>query len=303
MSLTEQPESFSLDELTFCKPPPEYLEMECPICLLVMLHEPCLVSCCGHHFCRYCIEKAKRSNSSCPYCKKENYDVMADKGLDRVIKSLRVKCIECNQGCPWEGGITDLVTHINKDKRDGDCVFTEVECKNSCGVKQQRVSLPDHEMSSCDKRPYRCEYCSYKSTFIDVTTEHRDSCLYYPIHCPNACQPDLVLERRLMNVHVKDECPLTVLSCDFKDDGCGWKGERRDHVSHGFRDCPKHLKMVHKKVIKLEEDNISLRKEIDELKTLMKKAASEMRRQSKEIEKQQEHIKSLQTRTTTHRCH
>lgn len=297
LSHGEQPESYSLDDITFCQSPPEYVEMECPICLLVMIHEPCLVSCCGHHFCRYCIEKAKRSNNCCPYCKKENYDVMADKGLERVIRSLRVKCIQCTKGCQWEGEISGLAEHISNGKREGDCLYIEVECKYKCGHVQERGHLMVHEMSSCDKRPYKCQYCSYEATYIKVTGHHVNECLYRPIHCPNECDTSIVLQRRFMNVHVKNDCPLTVVSCDFRGDGCAWEGERRDIGNHGNQNCAEHLKMVHNRTMKLEKENESLRDEVKELKTLMKKAASEMRRQAKEIEKQQEQITLIQTRT------
>ena len=80
---------FSQDELTFLEEPPKQIEIECPICLQVMLNDPHLVSCCGHHFCRTCV---KDSNGACPYCNEKEYQTMPDKEHLCIINGLKVNC-------------------------------------------------------------------------------------------------------------------------------------------------------------------------------------------------------------------
>ena len=287
------PESFSLDELVLCDPLPNLVDLECPICLQVMLYDPCLVSCCGHHFCGYCITQAKRNKRNCPYCKTENYDTMADKGLERIIKSLRVKCTGHLKGCQWKGELIDLVDHLKRDSREGECLYSIVECKYKCDYKKERNELSNHEVTSCPKRPYQCEYCGYKSTYVIVTTEHTSTCQRYPISCPNHCEEEMILERRFMDKHLVENCPLAKVTCDYHKDGCNWKGERQALEFHYAQNCPSHLMFVHKRTNRLEKDNGDLKKEIKELNSLMKNAARELREQSNDIRQLQAQIREL----------
>ena len=291
----ERPESFSLDELTFCHKLPELLELECPICLQVMINDPCLVSCCGHHFCGYCITQAKRSNNACPYCKADNYETMPDKGLERNIKTLRVKCTCNTSGCGWQGELSSLIDHLKKNEREGDCPCAVVECMNKCGHKQERHELGGHEKEVCPKRRYQCSHCGHKATYEAVTDKHYGVCQRYPILCPNGCDSiKHPLERRFMKKHIEKECPLTYIVCDYEKEGCGWKGQRRHFEEHCSKECVKHLRLVNERTKCLEEENKDLKRDVKELNGLVKKAASELRKQSVEIEKLQKHMRELQ---------
>ena len=77
---------FTKGELTFVKELPEHVEIECPICFLVMLEDPHLTSCCGHHFCGTCIKTVKDTNGVCPYCNKMSFDTLSDKNLLLIRK-------------------------------------------------------------------------------------------------------------------------------------------------------------------------------------------------------------------------
>ena len=58
--------------------------------LQVMLNDPHLTSCCGHHFCETCINRVKDSNGACPYCKEKEYQTMPNKDRLRIISGLNV---------------------------------------------------------------------------------------------------------------------------------------------------------------------------------------------------------------------
>ena len=79
---------YSKNELTVVEEPPKLLELECPICLQVMLNDPHLVSCCGHHFCGPFITKIQSRNEPCPLCKERNYKTTINKGTQCNINSI-----------------------------------------------------------------------------------------------------------------------------------------------------------------------------------------------------------------------
>jgi len=46
-------------------------ETECPMCLETLVSESCMITSCGHFFCRACILEAVRSLNHCPSCRQE----------------------------------------------------------------------------------------------------------------------------------------------------------------------------------------------------------------------------------------
>ena len=64
----------------------------CKICHLPS-KEPYLTVCCGHLFCKSCLEKLKNSpiiSNACPVCRDEEFVTFPNKAVDREIKSLCV---------------------------------------------------------------------------------------------------------------------------------------------------------------------------------------------------------------------
>ena len=90
-------------------------EYKCPICREV-LDQPTLVSCCGLHYCKGCIEQAqekkykKYTGNTCPVCRGE-FTVLLDKGVQRKIFNLKVTCK--HQGCQWKGKYQNHPAHVN----------------------------------------------------------------------------------------------------------------------------------------------------------------------------------------------
>ena len=104
---------FSREELSFVEEIPKQIEIECPICLKVLVN-PHLVSCCGHHYCEDCIERVDLCNKPCPMCKEEEYKSFIDKKCLRIINELQVYCTNKEKGCEWKGELKNLSTHLNK---------------------------------------------------------------------------------------------------------------------------------------------------------------------------------------------
>ena len=130
------------DEVEFIEEPPK--EFECPLCLQIM-KAPSLSSCCGHHFCRSCVDRAVARNKACPLCKEQNFHVFLNKDIQRQINSLKVRCSNLARGCKWEGVMGDLERHL--DPTGGDCGYVTVQCdfgKVGCVVKLLRKDMPQH---------------------------------------------------------------------------------------------------------------------------------------------------------------
>ena len=258
---------FSKDELTFLEEPPKEIEIECPICLQVMLNDPHLVSCCGHHFCGTCIKRVKDSNGACPYCKEKEYQTMPDKGHLRIINGLKVNCT--NKGCAWKGEFKDLPVHLNKGKREGQCQYEEVTCVHSgCEIKKKRQYLVKHEKDECGQRLTLCGYCKYKDTCQYIIDKHFPQCTQFPVLCPNKCGLQSI-PRCNIQTHVTEECPLQSVECEFKWAGCQYTPLRKDLQQHNNDSQLKHMSLLAKECGELKKGNEELKRENEELKQKM----------------------------------
>ena len=153
--------SLSKDDLKFYEIPPKQIEIECPICFCIMLRDPHLTTCCGHHFCGLCISRVKRS---CPFCKSVDFSSFLDKNRLRIINGLKVYCLN-HEECLWNGDLKDLEKHLDKGQRNGECEYERVKCKHErCDVKKQRRYMEKHELEDCDQRMVFCKFCSFFDT-------------------------------------------------------------------------------------------------------------------------------------------
>ena len=292
------PESFSRDDLDFLRPFPEHLDIECPICLQVMLNDPHIVSCCGHHFCGYCIRKTRSRDDSCPICKTQGYQSMADKGLERKINSLGVKCLMVSDGCQWEGELHSLAHHLAKPKREGECKFAVVECRNKCGVKQSRANLTAHEILECPKRVYQCPHCQvYKSSYENVVSSHVPTCDMVPVECPNGCNPSRTLLRGQLDSHLKKACPLEEVPCAYAWAGCKKRHQRKLAEQHCKQFANQHLAIVAQNTKTLSAKNHELETEVQALRNENKRISAEVKRQAGEIQSLRSEISELRKQT------
>ena len=234
----------------FAEPIPESFPFICPVCLN-FLQDPYQATCCGKNFCKECTKRIESENKSCPLCK-QIFETFFNKGHKQQLVQLKVFCKHFNSGCIWKGELGDLDKHLNidpvEDKQLEGCQFTEIHCLY-CSKLYERNKIDKHQNSECLKRRFSCEYCTYTSTYDDVTSNHLQICGNYPIHCPNNCGK--VLQRQNVDSHKTRECELQpiIFKCDFQ---CGDYGEYRvsglpsqsvqtDIVSIECTECMRHL--------------------------------------------------------------
>ena len=249
---------FSKEELSFVKEVPEQIEIECPVCLSI-LTDPYIVSCCGHNFCGSCIERVKASEGSCPMCKEKEYQTMADKKCSRIINGLEVYCNNKKKGCQWKGELKNMSTHLNKEKREGECQYEEVKCRyEKCLERMQRRYLKDHEDKECPQRPFECKHCGKGGTFLSITKDHYEECRQYPVTCPNKCWSTNI-PRGSLTAHI-NECPLEPVDCVFSWAGCNDKPLRKDVHEHTAD--TKHMTLLAVACGQLKKENEVMKKHV-----------------------------------------
>ena len=252
-------------ECEFVEEPPKYLQSECPVCLQI-LREPYQVTCCGKSFCRECIKRAKLKSRPCPCCKQDDFNHFPNKGLQQPLYGFQVHCVNKDEGCEWKGELGELDNHLNLknlavDNELQGCAFANIKCGYCCETLT-RKDLQHHKNELCDKRPFSCEYCNkYESTYDDVIHNHWPVCGSHPVKCPNKC--GIFFHRLDLEGHVKNDCPLSVVECDFSYAGCDVKLARKDMPEHVNESLATHFSLLatsHKKqqeMIKVLTDELS----------------------------------------------
>ena len=139
-------------DISFVNTVPQEIEVNCNVCLDLMM-DPQLSGCCGHHFCLRCLREVQRRQKSCPLCKEPKFTAILNKHLQRTIVNLRVYCPLKSNGCSWQGYVKSLSGHLMEKKREGECPYVTVPCENECGLKVERCRLREHENEVCPKRP------------------------------------------------------------------------------------------------------------------------------------------------------
>ena len=115
----------------------------CKICHLPSIN-PYLSVCCGHLFCKSCLDKLKHSltiTNACPVCRDEEFVTFPNKAVDREIKCLHVYCTNKVIGCDWQGELSDINNHLGNSN---GCQFEEVQCSNECGKMIEQRHLTSH---------------------------------------------------------------------------------------------------------------------------------------------------------------
>ena len=271
---------FSNEELFFVKELPKHVEIECPVCLNI-LTDPHLVSCCGHNFCGSCIERVKASNGSCPMCKEEEYQAIPDKKCLRIINGLEVYCSNKKKGCQWKGELKNMSTHLNKEKREGECQYESVKCRyKKCQERKQRRYLEDHEDSECYRRPFECKYCGEEGTFLSITKDHYEECRQYPVTCPNKCS-SIDMPKDWLNDHVKSDCPLQPVDCVFSWAGCNDKPLRKD--VHVHTADTKHMTLLAVACGQLKKENEKIQKEMKDKNDKMKEEVETLKKENTQL--------------------
>ena len=207
----------------FVEEPPEMLQSRCSLCQLI-LREPFQVTCCGHSFCKDCIQPAMarerggegegergeggggggggERERQCPVCEDWYFECYPNKGLELPLYRLGVLCPNREQGCEWTGELAKLDRHLNlepeqqEEEEEGEgeenrllkgCEHSVIKCTH-CGRPYPRAKMEKHQTAACKRRPTTCPLCGeFRSTYSEVKASHSLSCECRLVECPNNC--------------------------------------------------------------------------------------------------------------------
>ena len=224
----------------FVKTPPE--RVICEIC-----HnppkEPYQTLCCGHIFCKTCLDsqkKAKSINYACPICrsKADDFKVYHNKAIDREIRALHIYCTNKKEGCDWQGELNNINNHL---RSTNGCLFEEAECPNrGCIIVLKRQLLTTH-VEMCVHREVSCQYCNEKGRHQFINSQHKEKCPKYPLSCPYRCGKDNI-PRDELEEHTS-RCSLVKIQCEFHSVGCKAMIARKDMEEHNREMTSEHLRL------------------------------------------------------------
>uniref|UniRef100_A0A1X7UI04 TRAF-type domain-containing protein n=1 Tax=Amphimedon queenslandica TaxID=400682 RepID=A0A1X7UI04_AMPQE len=160
-----------------------------------------------------------------------------------------------------------MSTHLNKEKREGECQYEEVKCRYvKCRERKQRGYVKYHEDRECPHHPFHCQYCRSKGTFLSITKDHYEECRRYPVPCPNKCV-STKMPRGSLTAHI-NECPLEPVDCVFSWAGCNDKPLRKD--VHVHTADTKHMTLLAVACGQLKKENEQIKQENEQLKREMR---------------------------------
>ena len=111
----------------------------CIICKLIQ-REPTIVSCCGQHFCRSCLQRWLRSDHlKCPHCLASDLQYFTNKQQLREVSCLLIRCPNEDRGCRWTGELGEGQKHLEEE-----CEKAAVCCPKHSGGEFMRCKLGDH---------------------------------------------------------------------------------------------------------------------------------------------------------------
>lgn len=213
----------------FVETPPDMFI--CKICHFPS-RKPYLSECCGHTFCKSCIDRAKSVvifSCPCPVCRSQEFKLVHNKQNERVIKSLHIFCTNREKGCKWQGEVSSIDGHL--ESNDG-CPYEEVFCSNHCGELLQRKYLSDHLSNECTHRKVNCQYCHITDELQYIKGSHVEKCPKFPLPCPNNCGISDI-PRKDIEDH-REFCPLEEVGCP---NDCKSLCKREHLQIHVEREC------------------------------------------------------------------
>lgn len=179
--------------------------------------------------------------------------VLMEDHLKYTCPQRRTRCEYCNKEFTGHA----LENHI------GTCAYEPIYCENKCGVKVHRRHIGQHKQDVCTKRLVPCRYCQ-KEFVADTLIAHNAKCGRVPVICPNHCDTN-ILPREDLEMHLKEECTISVLSCPYKYAGCRFKGPRFAMDNHLEQNSQHHLSLLCDVITQQQQQISSLKNAVSKL--------------------------------------
>ena len=80
-------------------------------------------------------------------------------------------------------------------------------------------------------------------------------CPSFPLPCPNNC--NLIVQRQELEHHIRQDCPFTLVDCDFHIVGCGVCLPRKDRPSHISENLAGHMSLLQMHICSHPGENVT----------------------------------------------
>ena len=247
-------------------------DLTCSICTSIAW-EPVQTEC-DHIFCKQCLNDWMRATNSedgeqakCPLDRKliDKTKVHPLKEINplgwKMIGRIEVKCPRYESlGCDWIGEYSDAYDHVQHK-----CAYSLDQCQ-WCHSSFQRRHLDQHENDDCSERPIVCSYCEESIPFEDMDDHIQLDCSKVSVQCMGDKKGKVVLDgavtpcvvinspstgcgavmvRSSYQLHLRDECPATLIPCSYARHGCNVGLIKRGSMSnHLTSNMSQHLELV-----------------------------------------------------------
>ena len=179
----------------------------------------------------------------------------------KMIGRIEVKCPRYESlGCDWIGEYSDAYDHVHHK-----CPYSLDLCQ-WCHSSFQRRHLDQHENDDCSERPIVCSYCEESISFEDMDDHIQLHCSKVSVQCTGDKESEVVLDGAVMpsvvmsspstgcgeimvrssyQLHLRDECPATLIPCSYARHGCNIGLIKRGSMSnHLNSNMSQHLELV-----------------------------------------------------------
>ncbi|KAI6655882.1 Dynein heavy chain 17, axonemal [Oopsacas minuta] len=202
-----------------------------------------------------CFQRNQNKQARCDKCLPANFRIYGRNIVDLIRSVVDERMIYCpflNEDCKWTGPTLEIQPHLK------DCQYFTLPCPLGCFesvlyphiIKRiPRKSLPDHLSNTCPMRLIPCEYC-LKGIRASSVNIHITFCNEYPVTCINNCKNNTIdgatfsTCRRLIEYHLKFDCPLQEVLCPYSKYGCDVEIARQYLQQHKMDFMGKHLNLV-----------------------------------------------------------
>lgn len=135
-------------------------------------------------------------------------------------------------GCP------EVLSLKGKESHENNCEFRFKKCpfSNECPLIRAHEYL--NHLKTCNSRPLQCEHCG---EFFKNLEEHKSVCPLNMTTCED-CEQEIFLGD--LQTHKRSDCPDTLISCPYQEQGCKSMVKRKDIPVHLKENSHDHLSLV-----------------------------------------------------------
>ena len=217
---------------------------------------------CPHIFCTSCYETYVNLTNEKLRCPVDGIQLTeAPKEICFISNILEKQLLNCGnkeKGCEWSGQLKDYFNHLKEE-----CIKQIIKCPfEECEFEIEREKMEEHKLT-CEHRKVECEYCHNMFNY-NILKEHESSCPKFKVSCPQQCQQ--LIPRDEIEIHLKDNCPNTLINCSLAYIGCNSQLLRKDIEEHSKNFSAKHTELIGQSLTNIIKDLSEFKNEFYEYK-------------------------------------